>query len=292
MQQFSLLLLAVCFDFLGHTIATNDFVAESSSSLAIAALNVRGYDVNHLQARSAGGMHMGDDEEEHDELKLPRGSIAIAASKEHKQCTQLKSLTKLTQLASNATALAMLQAKENITIADIEKIKEKAALATTKLAMLSGNGTLVNDCAMMAAESELRKTCSKMKKLTKLSKLGTSSKALGELQKARQLTTAEMQKVKEVSANATAMLNAMMQNTTLKASCAALHSGKGKAKAKGMPSCGPHLRPPNLMHLQEKAKSEKRLEQWDLQQKDSALLEAVFLQLHSRFWFVLFWSKF
>lgn len=72
-----------------------------------------------------------------------------AAQKLKMQCKEMKALTKLTDVANNATALAELQSKHNLTAAQVQKIKNEAANATTKLNKLKGNSTLVTACEDM-----------------------------------------------------------------------------------------------------------------------------------------------
>lgn len=49
-------------------------------------------------------------------------------------------------LASNTTALSELQTKNNLTDAEMAKIKDRAQNATVKLTQLQSNTTLLADC--------------------------------------------------------------------------------------------------------------------------------------------------
>lgn len=68
-------------------------------------------------------------------------SLKLAA-----QCKEMARLTKITDIANNATALADLQSKHNLTAAQVAKIKDEAANATSKLNTLKSNATLVSAC--------------------------------------------------------------------------------------------------------------------------------------------------
>lgn len=56
-------------------------------------------------------------------------------------------LTKMMEVAGNATALSDMAAKKNWTDAKITKFKARAANATMKLTKLTSNTTLVDACA-------------------------------------------------------------------------------------------------------------------------------------------------
>jgi hypothetical protein len=76
----------------------------------------------------------------------------IGADKQLKnQCKQIQRLTKLANLANNATALNELQTKRNLTTAQMEEIKSEAANATVKLQTLTGNATLTSSCQILQA---------------------------------------------------------------------------------------------------------------------------------------------
>lgn len=76
-----------------------------------------------------------------------------ASSKLQAQCKEMSRLTKITDLANNATALADLQSKHNLTAAQVDKIKDEAANATTKLNAMKSNSTLVSACNDLKAEN-------------------------------------------------------------------------------------------------------------------------------------------
>ena len=62
------------------------------------------------------------------------------------KCAEINRLTELTGLVNNKTKLADFQAKHNLTTAQMQKIKDTAANATTMLIKLQSNTTLVTAC--------------------------------------------------------------------------------------------------------------------------------------------------
>jgi hypothetical protein len=84
---------------------------------------------------------------------------AVAADKQLKsQCKEIETLTKLTAFVNNATALSELQAKRNLTAAQMEEIKEEAANATAKLQTLTSNTTLTASCQTQQASGKKNTT--------------------------------------------------------------------------------------------------------------------------------------
>lgn len=74
-------------------------------------------------------------------------AIVDAGEKLKSQCKEMKMLTKMMEVAGNATALSDMAAKKNWTDAKITKFKARAANATMKLTKLTSNTTLVDACA-------------------------------------------------------------------------------------------------------------------------------------------------
>jgi hypothetical protein len=73
-------------------------------------------------------------------------AIVDAGEKLKGQCKEMKSLTKLMDVAGNATALSEMATKKNWTDAEMAKFKAHAANATMKLTKLTSNTTLVAAC--------------------------------------------------------------------------------------------------------------------------------------------------
>ncbi|KAE9968086.1 hypothetical protein EG328_004169 [Venturia inaequalis] len=74
-------------------------------------------------------------------------AIVNAGDKLQGQCKEMKMLTKMMDVAGNATALSEMAAKKNWTDAETDKFKAHAANATMKLNKLKSNTTLVDACA-------------------------------------------------------------------------------------------------------------------------------------------------
>jgi len=142
------------------------------------------------------------------------------------ECAELSKLTKLTSLANNATALSELETKHNLTAAEISKIKESAANATTKLTKLQSNTTLTAQCAVVDAHQKVVKECKEMSKLMKLTSLVNNATAMSELETKHNLTASEISKIKEGAANATTKLTKLQSNTTLVAACSTIKATK------------------------------------------------------------------
>ena len=135
------------------------------------------------------------------------------------KCAEISRLTKLANLVNNSTKLADYQAKHNLTSAEMQKLKDMAANATTKLAQLKSNTTLVNECATMQAAEKLKAQCKEMQELTKLVKLANNATALQDLQTKYNLTASQVQKIKNEAANATVKLTKLQSNSTLMVDC-------------------------------------------------------------------------
>ena len=85
-------------------------------------------------------------------------AVIDASEKLKAQCHEIDALTKIVDLANNATALQALESKHNLTAAEITKIKDGAANATTELTKLQSNATLVAAC-MNLAKGQTNATC-------------------------------------------------------------------------------------------------------------------------------------
>lgn len=147
---------------------------------------------------------------------------------ERSQCAEISRLTRLTSLVNNATALTELESKHNLTAAQIDDIKASATNATTRLTALQANTTLTTQCAVVNAGSKLKNQCKEMSRLTTLTALASNTTALSELQTKRNLTDAEMAKIKDSAQNATVKLTQLQSNTTLVAACQTIKTTEGK----------------------------------------------------------------
>lgn len=74
-------------------------------------------------------------------------AIVDAGEKLKGQCKQMKMLTKMMDVAANATALSEMATKRGWTDAQTTKFKARAANATMKLDKLKSNTTLVDACS-------------------------------------------------------------------------------------------------------------------------------------------------
>jgi len=135
------------------------------------------------------------------------------------KCKEMSRLTKLTELANNATKLAELEKKSNLTATDINKIKEAATNATSKLTMLTSNTTLVSECAMVDASTKFKADCRNLERLTLLTNLVSNATALSEIATKHNFTAKQMDEIKSEAANATAKLTKLQSNATLVSGC-------------------------------------------------------------------------
>lgn len=143
------------------------------------------------------------------------------------QCGEISRLTELTSLAQNATKLAELQTKRNLTDAQIDELKTAATSANTRLTQLNSNTTLVSQCAIVNADKQLKSQCRSLARLTALSNLANNATALSALQAKSNLTANQMTELKAKAANATVKLQELKSNATLTASCQSLQAASG-----------------------------------------------------------------
>ena len=150
------------------------------------------------------------------------------ADSERRQCAEISRLTELMDLVNNATRLQELETKHNLTQTQIDKLKSQAANDTTKLKTLQSNSTLMSQCAVVDADQKLKSQCHEMSALTKLSDLASNATALNDIQTKRNLTAAQIDKIKELAQNATAKLTKLKSNSTLVSACKNVKSSSGK----------------------------------------------------------------
>lgn len=168
------------------------------------------------------------------EDRVSKARNGTKATSEKSQCAEISRLTKLTSLINNATALSELETKHNLTAAQISEIKASAANATTRLTDLQANTTLTTQCAIVNADSKLKNQCKEISRLTKLTALAGNATALSELQTKKNLTDAEMAKIKEGAQNATVKLTQLQSNTTLVTACQSVKTTGTKNNKTGM----------------------------------------------------------
>jgi len=155
------------------------------------------------------------------------------------ECKEMAKLTKLTSLANNATALSELETKHNLTAAEISKIKDSAANATTLLTKLQSNSTLVSQCAIVDAHEKVVQQCKEIATLKKLTAFANNATAMSELETKKNLTATEVSKIKEAAANATTKLTKLQSNTTLVAACSTIKTtGKSNSTSGAGNSAG------------------------------------------------------
>jgi len=155
------------------------------------------------------------------------------ANSEKAMCKEMTKLTKLTDLVNNATKLQEMETKHNLTATQIDEIKAKAANATTKLTELKANATLTSQCAVIDAGEKTKSQCKEMSKLTKLMDLMNNATALSELESKKNLTAAEMTKLKDEAAKAGTKLNKLKSNSTLMTACENLKTAKNGSSGNG-----------------------------------------------------------
>lgn len=150
------------------------------------------------------------------------GLVAAKGNKHHNgtastkdQCKHISKLTKITDLAANTTKLAE-KADNNATL--IDAFKAKAAEATTQLATLTTNATLMDACTVIFAENEMEDGCEKIAKMEKANAIVANETLLAE-HTDNNATKAEAFKAKVVSKAAD--LTALSSNTTLTSFCQA-----------------------------------------------------------------------
>lgn len=132
------------------------------------------------------------------------------------QCREIESLTRLTALANNQTALDA-KTKNNATKAD--EIKAKAADATTKLTTLQSNTTLTAACDQIFAAQATEHDCGRIASMEKMAALVANQTALDAKTK-NNATKADALKAK-VAENAD-KLTTLSSNTTLTAICSGI----------------------------------------------------------------------
>jgi len=81
-------------------------------------------------------------------------STCSAVQQTESKCAEVQSLTALSALASNTTKMDAIAAKNNLTDTQKAELMSKAANATTKLATLSSNATLMSECQVFEADKK------------------------------------------------------------------------------------------------------------------------------------------
>ena len=120
----------------------------ASHSIAVAHSTLNSSSTGHNQGGSDGKEkheHSGKDHK-HSHDKGNHTHSALEA-----ECHKIHHLTELVDLAKNTTKFDELVSKHHLNATEVEKIKEKAANAATKLKGLESNATLVSECAHIKA---------------------------------------------------------------------------------------------------------------------------------------------
>ena len=145
----------------------------------------------------------------------------------HSQCRQIARLTKITELAANQTKLDAKLAAGKLNQTEIDAIKAKAAKATTTLATMTSNATLVSECAVISAHQKVVGQCQKLKQLTKLANLANNVTAKAAWVAKKKLNDTQLARFDEKIANASTKLTEMQSNTTLTDLCTTQNQQKG-----------------------------------------------------------------
>ncbi|KAF2114603.1 hypothetical protein BDV96DRAFT_600566 [Lophiotrema nucula] len=143
----------------------------------------------------------------------------------NKVCSKMAKLTKLTELAANTTKLDALMTKGKLNQTEVDAIKAKAANATTELATMTSNSTLVTECQVVDAHKKVVGECKQMKSLEKLSALAGNQTAMQAYIEKKKLNGTKLEKLQERIGNASTKLTAMQANTTLTSLCASEQKG-------------------------------------------------------------------
>ncbi|KAF2666317.1 hypothetical protein BT63DRAFT_428081 [Microthyrium microscopicum] len=144
-----------------------------------------------------------------------------------KKCAEIRRLTAFTKLMSNATRLDAFETKHKLTDDQRAELKAKGANATAMLQKLESNSTLATECAMVNADRKMKQECKAMKGLTKFTKFVNNATALDMFAKKKNLTEAQVQKIKDRGMNATKFLNKLESNKTLVDDCMKMMKSKG-----------------------------------------------------------------
>lgn len=133
--------------------ATVSHAAGASSTAAIHSIAVTHSTLNSSNTgHNQGGSH-GKEKHEHSgkDHKNSHGKGNHTHSALEAECHKIHHLTELVNLAKNTTKLDELVSKHHLNATEVEKIKEKAASAATKLNRLESNSSLVSECANIKA---------------------------------------------------------------------------------------------------------------------------------------------
>jgi len=141
-----------------------------------------------------------------------------------KMCEELAHLEEFVLILSNATKLAEVEKKENLTSEQVAKLKEEATNAMVKLNELKSNTTLVKECLIVEAHLKLLHECKEIVVLIIIIDIASNQTLLLELEKETKhnLTVAQDAMLKELAANATTKLTMFEKNTTLIMDCKTL----------------------------------------------------------------------
>lgn len=139
-------------------------------------------------------------------------------------CNEMSKLQKLVSVASNTTKLAD---KTDNNATKIAEIQAKASDASTQLATMSSNATLMSTCAVIDAAQDTEKTCAKMASLQKSIDLAANTTKLDAKAKGNATKVAQLQ---AKASAATTKLATMTSNTTLTDACSSIAATKKAEK--------------------------------------------------------------
>jgi len=175
------------------------------SALCLLALSLSGAAL----ARGSGGGD-GDGETSHRGPRFRNGTNPSTQS----QCRQLAQLTRLTALASNATAL---DEKSRGDPTKAAALAAKASAAATGLAALQSNTILVAECQQVLAVQDMKSTCHMLQRLEHLQSLASDPTSLDEKAKGN---STKAERIKAAAAEGAAKLAALQGNQTIVGFCA------------------------------------------------------------------------
>lgn len=162
------------------------------------------------------------------EARKDRNATHAGGDPTKKACKQMQMLTSLTTLAANQTKLDELVAKGKLDTAKVDDIKKKAADATTKLQTMSSNTTLTSECAAIKAKGQMKQQCGQMKRLQRMANLASNATALADFAAKRNLTSTQVDKLKQKMQGADTKLKTLEANTTLTDFCKQMKQAIGK----------------------------------------------------------------
>ncbi|KAI1081767.1 hypothetical protein F5B20DRAFT_535309 [Whalleya microplaca] len=130
------------------------------------------------------------------------------------QCRTIEKMQNLVDLAANQTKL---DSKTDGNTTKIDAIKAKAADASTQLATLTGNATLMGECAVIQAHQNSVQACGEMQTIQKIMAIAANDTELNDKLKNN---ATKIDEFKAKASSAATKLTDLQSNGTLTAFCA------------------------------------------------------------------------